>query len=184
MKFVIYGIVDPREYNIFYVGHTSRFDLRRVQHEEGSDRICGLMIRKITAAGLKPVFVKLQDCSSEREALSAEIFWIDLLRSRGVSLANCQAFEGYQARAEEKARISEELAAGTRMEQLVAIANGRPVREGRRWSFKEDQMMRRMKREGRSPFEIADALNRSVGAIEERLKKAPPRSTASETEPG
>lgn len=55
------------------------------------------------------------------------------------------------------------------MEQLAAIANGRPVREGRRWSRKEDQMMRRLKREGKSDFEIADQLSRSVGAIEARL---------------
>jgi hypothetical protein len=98
----------------------------------------------------------------------AEVFWIDLLSGRGAALANNQAFDGYSARAGEKRRLREELGAETRMEQLAAIANGRPVREGRRWSRKEDQMMRRLKREGKSDFEIADQLSRSVGAIEAR----------------
>ena len=58
------------------------------------------------------------------------------------------------------------------MEQLAAIANGRPVREGRRWSRKEDQMMRRLKREGKSDFEIADQLSRAVGARRSKVRGA------------
>ncbi|MBN8912729.1 MAG: GIY-YIG nuclease family protein [Rhizobiales bacterium] len=169
MSFVIYAIVDPRCRKVFYVGHTSRLDLRSGQHLEAGETICGLCIREILTAGQEPQFFILQDCESERAALMAEVFWIDLLSGRGVALTNNQAFDGYSARAEEKRRLREELGAGTRMEQLAAIANGRPVREGRRWSRKEDQMMRRLKREGKSELEIADELSRSVGAIEARL---------------
>lgn len=169
MRFVIYAIVDPRCRTVFYVGQTSRLELRMDQHLEGADTVCGFRIRQIVASGHEPQFFVLQDCESERAALMAEIFWIDLFGGRGVALANTQAFEGYGARAEEKRRLRQELGAGTRIEQLVAIANGRPVREGRRWSHREDQMMRRLRREGKSVHEIADQLSRSVGAIEARL---------------
>ncbi|OYW53775.1 MAG: hypothetical protein B7Z29_15110 [Hyphomicrobium sp. 12-62-95] len=143
MSFVIYAIADPRCRKVFYIGHTSRLDLRIEQHLEAGETICGLRVQ--------------------------EIVWIDLLSGRGAALTNNQAFDGYSARAGEKRRLRGELGAGTRMEQLAAIANGRPVREGRRWSRKEDQMMRRLKREGKSDYEIADQLSRSVGAIEARL---------------
>lgn len=168
MSFVIYAIADPRCRMIIYIGHTSRLDLRIEQHLEAGETICGLRVQEIVAAGQEPQFFILQHCESERAALMAEVFWIDLLSGRGAALANNQAFDGYSARAGEKRRLREELGAETRMEQLAAIANGRPVREGRRWSRKEDQMMRRLKREGKSDFEIADQLSRSVGAIEAR----------------
>lgn len=139
------------------------------QHLEGADTVCGLRIAEIKAAGDEAQFFILQEVGNERAALMAEIFWIDLFGGRGADLANSQAFEGYSARAEVKQRLRAELGAGTRMQQLVAIANGRPIREGRRWSRKEDQMMRRLKREGKTDCEIADQLSRSVAAIEQRL---------------
>lgn len=169
VSFCIYGIFDPRDDQVFYVGHTSCFALRKAQHLEGGDTLSGLRIRQIAEVGAVPAFVKLQTCPDERAALMAEVFWIELFMSRGAGLTNSQAFEGYEARAEEKRRLREGLGAGTRMEPLVLVANGRPLREGRRWSRKEDQMMRRLKREGKSDLEIADQLGRSVGAIEARL---------------
>lgn len=171
MSFVIYAIADPRCRKVFYVGHTARLDLRSEQHLDAGETICGLRIREIVTAGQEPQFIILQDCESERAALMAEIFWIDLFGGRGIALTNNQAFDGYSARAERKRRLRCELGAETCIEQLAAIANGRPVREGRRWSRKEDQMMRRLKREGKSEFEIADQLSRSVAAIEARLSQ-------------
>jgi hypothetical protein len=55
---------------------------------------------------------------------------------------------------------------------LEALANGRPLREGRRWSRKEEAMMLRLLKEGKTLYELADRLDRSVGAIEDRLQRA------------
>lgn len=168
MKFVIYAIVDPASSEIIYVGHTSRLDLRREQHIDGGDTVIALKIKDIVRAGDEPIFIKLEACATKQGALMAEIFWIELLRGRGCRLANCQAFSGYADREDEKRRLRQELGAGSRIDQMVALANGRPVREGRRWSRKEDEMMRRLLRDGASKFEVADKLSRSVGAIEQR----------------
>lgn len=84
VTYYIYGIDDPRDLKIFYVGHTSRIDLRQAQHLEGSDMLSGLTIREIKDAGLEPVFVKLEACVDQRSALASEVFWIDLFRCRGV----------------------------------------------------------------------------------------------------
>jgi hypothetical protein len=54
---------------------------------------------------------------------------------------------------------------------LEALANGRPLREGRRWSRKEEAMMLRLLKEGKTLYELADRLDRSVGAIEDRLQR-------------
>lgn len=175
MSYYVYGIFDPRTSRIFYIGQTSAFDLRCRQHlEEGADTLCSLTLREIQAAGHEPVFVRLEDLPTRRRALMAEVFWIDLLSSRGTSLTNAQAFEGYVDRAACKARMNHGQAEESK--SLERLANGRPLREGRRWSRKEEGLMRRLQREGKSRHEIADVLDRSVGAIEERLQRRPKRA--------
>ena len=162
-------MADPRDGGVFYVGHTSRLELRRAQHLEGGVTLVGLRVREIAAAGLSPLFVTLECCGGKQEALLAEIFWIELLRCRGVALANAQAFSGYESRAEEKRRARARL--GEAPDSLERLANGRPAREGRRWSQKEDAMVRRLRREGKNIFQIADKVERSVSAITRRLAR-------------
>lgn len=82
MSFVIYGIVDPRSRGIFYIGQTSRLDLRIGQHGHAADTVCGLIIKEILAEELEPQFVVLQSCESERAALMAEIFFLAVGASR------------------------------------------------------------------------------------------------------
>lgn len=108
----------------------------------------------------------------------AEVFWIDLLSARGTSLCNTQAFEGYVDRARRKGDLAITIEAPE--QALEALANGRPLREGRRWSRKEEAMMRRLLKEGKTLYELADRLDRSVGAIEDRLQR-PPRAACLET---
>lgn len=170
MEFSVYGIVDPRTKQFFYIGQTSEFELRCRQHQERGQTIAGLVIQDIQAAGLHPGFVVLEQCSSRRRALMAEVFWIDLMGSRGTKLANAQSFDGYAARAQcRKALRGHEK--GEEGLDLERLANGRPLREGRRWSRKEESMMRRLLHEGKSIYEVADQLDRSVGAIEERMRR-------------
>lgn len=163
--------MDPRDAGIFYIGHTSRFDLRCAQHAKGGESIAGLRVRQIAAAGGNPVFIKLEKCDGKRAAMMAEIFWIELFLCRGATLANAQAFAGYEARAVVKDRARDELRFGQRLDYVERLADGRPLREGRPWSKKEKAMVRRLQREGKNRFQIADVVERSVGEIERILKR-------------
>jgi hypothetical protein len=158
VAFCIYGIFDPRDDLVFYIGHTSRFALRRAQHLEGADSLSGLRMQQIKANGFVPVFVKLEACRDKESALMAEIFWIEHFKGRGARLMNAQGFSGYVAREGERQR-------------LEAVANGRPLRQGRSWTKRDDALLAKLDREGKSAAEIADALKRTIGGIEARLAR-------------
>jgi hypothetical protein len=179
VKFSVYGIVDPRDNLVFYVGHTSRFDLRCAQHREGGESLSGLTIQQIQKSGREPVFLKLERCASREAAQMAEIFWIELFKARGARLMNAQGFAGYVARADKRERLKEglaELSGVTAVEcaQLEGVAKGRPARWGRPWSRNDEVLLHKLAREGKSAAEIADRLNRTIGGVETRLSgKAP-----------
>lgn len=173
MKFSIYGIVDPRSDQIFYIGHSSRFALRSRQHLAGEDSLSGLTIKQIKTSGLVPAFVVFERCESKEAALMAEIFWIELLRGRGTPLTNAQAFAGYVARGEARLELADGLGglAGVKYDpdRLESVANGRPSRRGYSWTRKEDDLLTKLMGEGRSLAEIADRLGRTMGGVEARI---------------
>lgn len=175
MTFCIYAIVDPRNDQVFYVGHTSYFSKRCEQHREGTDSISGLTIRQIKANGFVPLFIKLEICADKAAALMAEIFWIELFRSRGAKLANAQGFAGYEERSAKRGQLQKGLQsmerAKARESRLEAVANGRPPRQGKAWSATEMRRLHALLREGLSPEQIADRLGRSLAAVEARLFK-------------
>lgn len=191
MTFCIYGIFDPRDDLIFYVGHTSRFSLRRVQHLEGGHSLSGLRVRQIKEAGFSPIVVKLECCTGKEAALMAEIFWIEHFKGRGAGLMNAQGFSGYGERDSERQRLEGDVGrksrANHRIKRLEAIANGRPRRRGRTWTTRDDALLAKLEREGKSAAEMADALNRTIGGIEARLAMAEaqgPSSNSPEPDPG
>lgn len=139
------------------------------QHLEGNDTLSGLQVSSILKSGETPLFIVLERHEKALAASMSEIFWIEVFRRSGAPLENAQAFEGYTDRAVRKQALRGEGRELSRIEQAVAIANGRPSRDGRRWSRKETAMMRRLKGEGRSEHQIADVLGRSVGAIRTKL---------------
>lgn len=173
VAFCIYGIFDPRDDLVFYVGHTSRFALRRAQHLEGADSLSGLRVRLIKANGFVPVFVKLEACRDKEAALMAEIFWIEHFKGRGARLLNAQGFSGYAAREGERQGLEQGVGQMTRgkkrTERLEAVANGRPSRQGRSWTKRDDALLAKLDREGMSVAEMADALKRTIGGVEARL---------------
>jgi len=118
----VYAIIDPRTNALFYIGQTGCFSRRRSEHLEGTDQISGLVIRQIIEAGFLPHFVVLERHDNEETALRAEIFWIELLLSRGVALVNSQAFDGFLDRQSKRQSETQKL---TDMQQLRALANGR-----------------------------------------------------------
>ena len=157
MSYCIYAITDPRTDKIFYIGQTRRYKSRCAQHKKGHDSLSGLTIRQIKKNGFVPLFIRLESCKSKQAALMAEIFWIELFRARGNKLTNCQHFEGYEERAKEK-------------QKLEQIANGRPVRQGKNWSKREDKRLLTMRAKNMSHARIADRLGRSIAAVRMRLQ--------------
>lgn len=176
MSFSIYAIVDPRNQRIFYIGHSSRPELRRSQHLEGEDSLSGLTIRQIQSAGQAPFFVILEECETKERALMAEIFWIELMSARGAPLTNCQNYGGYVEREAERGRLGNDLEvlAGIDPDRLEAVANGRPSRWGMSWTRREEETLRKMAAEGKSAAEIADRLQRTIGGVETRLTGVAP----------
>ena len=168
MSYCIYGIIDPRCDRIFYVGHTRNFARRRSEHLEGTETLSGLQVRQIKENGFVPLFVRLEDCRDETAALSAEIFWIELLKSRGVELANAQNFEGYEARGQER-RCRQSVLSQMQNAKLRTIADGKPARETAAWTARDLARLRGMAREKMSLAAMADALERSIGAIRKKL---------------
>lgn len=173
VTFCIYGIFDPGDDLVFYIGHTSRFALRRAQHLEGAHSLSGLRVQQIKANGFVPVFVKLETCRDKDAALMAEIFWIEHFKGRGAHLLNAQGFSGYQEREGERRRLEQgsgQMArAKKRTKRLEAVANGRPSRRGRSWSKRDDALLAKLDEEGKCVAEMADALGRTIGGIEARL---------------
>ena len=98
MSYCVYAIIDPRSDQIVYVGQTSRFQVRKAEHSEGTDQLSGFVIRQMKLNGFVPLFVILETCRSEAQSLSSEIFWIELCRARGIKLLNAQAGGGYAGR--------------------------------------------------------------------------------------
>lgn len=135
MKHCVYAVVDPRTDEVFYIGQTSDLSRRRAEHQDGTDQLSGLKVRQIRIAGFVPHVIVLERCRDMASALSAEIFWIELSRSRGMQLLNAQVVGGYVARKGKRDVLEVDLAAMAGHKQdtasLAAIANARPVRQGR-----------------------------------------------------
>ncbi len=169
MSHCIYAIVDPRSDRIFYVGHTRNLARRRAEHLEGTDTLSGLQVRQIKENGFVPLIVKLEDCKDETAALMAEVFWIELLKGRGSQLSNAQAFGSYGARGRERARRTRDLST-MKQAKLNAIANGKPARDTAGWSTRDEARLKGMVKSGMDLAAMADALERSMGAIRSKLR--------------
>jgi hypothetical protein len=87
----IYGLADPRNHVIFYVGKTQRFDIgtRVKEHiENPTSAIMASWLNGLANAGLTPEHVALEICSMENWE-EAERKWIARLRRIG-SLLNIE----------------------------------------------------------------------------------------------
>jgi DNA-binding transcriptional regulator YiaG len=85
----IYGLVDPRNQTIFYVGRSNSPDKRFYVHKRfvaGSSQPVQLRVQEIRAAGCEPELVILERVN-KREAKEAEERWIARFRPTG-SLVN------------------------------------------------------------------------------------------------
>lgn len=193
MRYCVYGLIDPRDGSIFYVGQTSDWLERRAQHQAGTDQLSGLKVRELRLAGFMPQVVVFERCRNETASLSAEVFWIEMLMGRGAKLLNAQATGGYEGRARTRGRLSRALAflaAATGQssgfltpamldrstdrkpatKRLRNIANGRPAKAYRPWTGRDEARLKGMIKAGMSAAAIADALERTMTEIEAKLR--------------
>ncbi len=178
MKYCIYGIVDPRDEQIFYIGQTRNYVRRREQHREGTDQLSGLMVRIIKENGLVPLFVILERCPSEEAALFAEVSWIDHFRRRGAKLSNSQAFSGYAARNAERQARTKALEGMQKKQRakLRDVANGKHYSEtdrskGQAWSAREVARLKGMLKHNYDLDDISSNLGRSRNSVKAKIKR-------------
>jgi hypothetical protein len=87
-------MIDPRSDAVFYIGQSSDFVARKAADLEGSDQLSGFAVKQMKLNEFVPLFVVLERVRTKAEALSAEIFWIELMKARGAELLNAQGVGG------------------------------------------------------------------------------------------
>lgn len=93
MELLIYGLIDPRNGQLRYVGQSIRGLRRPVEHwknkrhREAKDH-CHTWVRSVLRDGFVPEVEIIQECSSFAELDEAEDFWIAYFRFIGCNLTN------------------------------------------------------------------------------------------------
>ncbi len=171
MKFAVYALIDPRTDDVFYVGSTGSLPERRAQHMEGTDQLSGLYVQQMKLNGFVPLVAVVERCRTQTQALSSEVFWIECFRARGAKLLNGQVVGGSVEKTIKRGELSATLA---RMAALKDIANGRPANGFKRWSERDTKRLKGMRRANYSVEKMADALERPVVDITQKLAKLYP----------
>lgn len=113
----IYGLVDPRNGNLRYVGKTERKLSVRLNHHmhralkrgwRNTHKNC--WIRALHREGLTPSIVAIFECDDELFLSEAEVFWIGYFRGLGFSLTNAtdggEGCRGYKHTEESRKKMS------------------------------------------------------------------------------
>ena len=173
-------MIDPRNDAVFYIGQSSDFAARKAAHIEGSDQLSGFAVKQMKLNGFVPLFVILERMTTKAEALSAEIFWIELMKARGAELLNAQGVGGYVERGRLRRNFAGALAimqaaktegARQRTATLEYIANGRSVRTLEDWDTREIARLKGMVRAKMNVPAICDVLERAPEAILGKCKE-------------
>ena len=102
-KVYIYGLVDTRNNNIFYVGSTQKPEERKRKYiNQGGTRLAArILIREIKKSGVEHEFIILDECDKELRD-ERESFWIQKCKNDGNTLLNKRV--PYYGRTHEAAR--------------------------------------------------------------------------------
>lgn len=88
MKY-IYGLVDPRNRQICYVGQTDNVNRRYTQHLSDDARTAkAAWLAELKNSSLKPDIIILQQCENDSDVNHFENWWIFLGRQQGWMLTN------------------------------------------------------------------------------------------------
>jgi hypothetical protein len=119
-KVYIYGLADPRDRKIRYVGHTIDLDQRTGQHlTDPAKTPKTAWIAELAALGLRPIMVELDEVDYA-ERFTVEYRWIYLGRQRGWPLTNTSAM---------KTEKYIEMAADVESKVFVELDNGLTLRK-------------------------------------------------------
>lgn len=98
MQYSIYGLIDPSDRSIFYVGKTSNIKRRFLEHKENKYEQSpkSKRIKAIHDAYQEIEYVLLEHCETNKDAFIREVFWIEMLRKSGRLLTNASMdYEGF-----------------------------------------------------------------------------------------
>ena len=140
MTHVVYAIIDPKTSRIYYVGRSGNFERRKRQHLSQRHGFAGHHTTQLTADGYFPLFFILETVRTIGQAKNAETYWIEACRSRGIALLNKENED----------------------------AEGPPM-AGAPWTNSHDVRLVRLLKHGKSIPDIANALERTTGAIKSRI---------------
>ena len=136
--------------------------------------------------GFVPLFVVLERVRTKGETLSAEIFWIEIMKTRGAALLNAQSMDGYVERGKVRKAMAGKLemmeqskVASKAMQSatLEDVANGRSARTLDEWSPLEIRRLKGMAKANMSVSAMTDALERAPEAIRRKCQELGLRRT-------
>lgn len=107
-KYFIYGLVDPRDLLIHYVGLSSRGMRRPREHRHSSNLGCGKWVKQLQAAGLDYEIVVLEELPDDSAIGVTERWWIAYGKACGWPLENLNAGGGYGRQFRRPVGVSEE----------------------------------------------------------------------------
>lgn len=149
----VYGLIDPIEHKIRYVGKTTSPDkrlrdhIRQARHRSGRNTLKAEWIRRLASAGARPDMIVLEECGDEWP--QREKYWIaripHLLNEKSGGQIGCKP---------EAAR------------KISAALKANKTRHGPEWRAKHADAMRGRKQ---SPETIAKRTARQIG--NQRAKK-------------
>lgn len=198
-KHLIYGLVDPRDGSLRYIGKSSQGLLRAREHNYPSyldvdKTYCGNWIRKLQKLKLKYTWVVIQEFEDADILSQAEIHWISYYRSIGFRLTNMtNGGEGsvdYVTSQETKAKISTALKGRVRsMSHSSAISaakmgksNGKHSEEHRKnisnGHRNSDKSRERAKRWQKSIIDQHGNIYTSIKDAAQQIKVKPPNISA------
>ena len=156
-RFSVYLLIDPRDRMPYYVGRTGDVDRRFGEHCD-PNKDARMRVSRRTAEILgrsegPPALAVLESHGDELSALTAEIFWIDLLTCRGIRLLNSRGNREWLLRRAE------------------ALAKPRGRRHGRPWSEADEQDLIRYRGAGLDLAEMSLLLGRSERSVKLMIEK-------------
>ena len=92
-RFYVYGLYDPRDGELRYVGLRKgnlgpRLNLHICDARKGKKRYSCHWIRQVLDAGFKPLICELQQFNNFEDTKAAEVYWIKFFREQGCRLTN------------------------------------------------------------------------------------------------
>lgn len=125
-RWTVYGIVDPADHRVFYVGTVRGTRAYKAgEHPKVDERI-----RHIRSGGGMPMFVVFEVTAGTDAAERAQIFWVEVLKGRGNKLLSESGYRPLPKAPKPKLSPEERRQAARQR----AIEHGLPENTGQAWT--------------------------------------------------